>query len=156
MSFHCRCLIFLWRYFQILISVWPHSNVILTSMWWQVEVILIANWCHLTSLSYTLQGDIRMMPLFQTQNYVKCICHFDVDVWYFIDTFFKLFCQFDLILTSFWYQCDGKSKSFWWQNDVTVDKIVSKKYLTTTSKWRLHTTFWLWNNDIILMSLCNV
>ena len=115
----------------------------------QSKVILMAKWCHLT---------MSLRHKMATSGW----CHyFKVKMMYYVNVI--LMSMFDISLTlliSFCHQYDFDLPSNWCQNDVWMRsnwdynlKIVSKKYQTTTSKWRLHSTsFWLWNNDIILMS----
>ena len=115
----------------------------------QSKVILMAKWCHLT---------MSLRHKMATSGW----CHyFKVKMMYYVKVI--LMSLFDISLTlliSFCHQNDFDLPSYWCQNDVWMRsnwdynlKIVSKKYQTTTSKWRLHSTsFWLWNNDIILMS----
>ena len=60
---------------------------------------LTAKITSLDNVTHTLQGNIKMMSLFQSQNDVVCISPFDVVVWSFFDTISKLWSQFNLILT---------------------------------------------------------
>ena len=94
-SFWCRCLIFLWHYFQIVISVWPHSNVILTSIWWQVKVILMANWYQYCqrNIKHRHQNDLYIIHHFDFEIMTSSWCRHFMSKWH---------CQ----VTSFCHQND--------------------------------------------------
>ena len=101
----------------ILTSFYDHIDVRKTSKvksQFKISAKVTSKW-RLQTTSFWLWNnpDVRMMLLLQSQNDVKCKRHFDVDVWYFFEAIFKFWFQFEIILTSFWHQCDDKLKSFW-------------------------------------------
>ena len=128
--------------------IWPHSTITFMSEWRQKwnhsNLKVVSKYQNMTS-----KWRLRTTSFFLWINYKACKRHFHVIVWYFFDTIFKLWSQFDLILASFWHQYEGKSKFFWWQNDVTwqchldINRWHQDDVIISKSKWcRMWTSFW--------------
>ena len=122
----------------------------------------MTSFCHQNDFdlpSYWCQNDARMRFKIVSsikqwhQNDVYILHHFDFEIM--TSSWCHLFMSivkhhFAIKMTSTCPHIDVRMTLEWDQTEI---KIVSKKYQTMTSKWRLHSTsFWLWNNDIILMS----
>ena len=83
--------------------IWPHSTITFMSEWRQ-------KWNHTNLKVVSKYQNMTSKWRLRWINDKACKGHFDVVVWYFFDTIFKLWSQFDLIQTSVWHQFDGKSK----------------------------------------------